>query len=144
MHNIDNNTENKNFSLVTFLIKVHSRCKWSNRQPISNRTSLRSPTTQLYAAAFVNRPLPSQYIPCTLYNQQIFYDIHKAHHLSLSSARLIHSTSSHPTSLGSTLILSIHPCLGLPSGLFPSGFLTKTKLCMHFSSPPNVPHVLPI
>jgi hypothetical protein len=32
------------------------------------------------------------------------------------------STSPHPTSLRSILILSTHLQLGLPSGLFPSGF----------------------
>jgi len=47
-------------------------------------------------------------------------------HLSLSWARPIHSTYSHPTSCRSILILSTHLRLGLPSGLFPSGFHTKT------------------
>ena len=50
-------------------------------------------------------------------------------HLSLSWARSIQSIPSHRTSWRSILILSCHLCLGLPSGLFPSGFPTKT-LCI--------------
>ena len=41
---------------------------------------------------------------------------------SLSWASQIQSIYPHPTSWRSTLILSIHLHLGLPSGLFPSGF----------------------
>ena len=55
-------------------------------------------------------------------------------HLSLSWAIPIQSTYPHPTSWRSILILSTHLCLGLPSGLFPSGFPTKT-LYTPFSSP---------
>jgi len=47
-------------------------------------------------------------------------------HLSLSWASPIQSPYPHPTSWRSILILSTHLCLGLPSGLFPSGFPTKT------------------
>ena len=46
-------------------------------------------------------------------------------HLSLSWASPIQSTHPHPTSWRSVLILSTHLCLGLPNGLFPSGFPTK-------------------
>ena len=46
-------------------------------------------------------------------------------HLSLSWARPIQSTYPHPTSWRFILILSTHLRLGLPSGLFPSGFSTK-------------------
>ena len=46
-------------------------------------------------------------------------------HLSLSWASPIQSPYPHPTSWRSILILSTHLRLGLPSGLFPSGFPTK-------------------
>ena len=56
------------------------------------------------------------------------------HHLSLSWANPIQSTYPQPTSWRSILILSTHLRLGLPSGLFPSGFPTKT-LYAPISSP---------
>jgi hypothetical protein len=51
-----------------------------------------------------------------------------ARHLSLSRAKPIQSTRPPPTSWRSILILSSHLRLGLPNGLFPSGFSTNT-LC---------------
>ena len=62
--------------------------------------------------------------------------------LSLSWTSPIQSTYPHPTSWRSILILSTHLRLGLPSGLFLSGFPTKT---LYTPSPhPYVPHALPI
>ena len=62
-------------------------------------------------------------------------------HLSLSWASPIQSTYPHPTSWRSILI-STHLRLGLPSGLFPSGFPTKTL----YAPPPHpyAPYAQPI
>ena len=67
-----------------------------------------------------------------------------ARHLSLSWAISIQSIPSHPISWRSTLILSSHLRLGLPSGHFPSGFLTKTRYTPLLSSPPYAPNAPPI
>ena len=53
-------------------------------------------------------------------------DLTSDRHLSLSWASPIQSIYPHPTSWRSTLILSNHLCLGLPSGLLPVGFPIKT------------------
>ena len=55
-------------------------------------------------------------------------------HLPLSRASPIQSIYPHPTSWRSILILFTHLRLGLPSGLLPSGFPTKT-LYTPLSSP---------
>ena len=54
-------------------------------------------------------------------------------HLSLSWASPIQSIHPHPTSWRSILILSTHLRLGLPSGLLPSGFPSKTLYTGLFS-----------
>ena len=60
------------------------------------------------------------------------------HQLSLSWANPIQSTDPYPTSWKSILILSTHLRLGLPSGLFPSGFPTKT---LHTPLLPHTRHM---
>jgi hypothetical protein len=54
-------------------------------------------------------------------------------HLFLSWARPIQSTSPHPTSPRSILILSTRLRLRLPSGLFPSGYPTNALHAFLFS-----------
>ena len=68
----------------------------------------------------------SQEIPRISRNPKVHSAHTNIHHLSLSWASPIQSIYPHPTSWRSILILYTHLCLGLPSGLFPSGFPTKT------------------
>ena len=62
--------------------------------------------------------------------------------LSLSWASPIQSIDTHPTFWRSILILFTHLRLGLPSGLIPSGFPTKTLYTP--SLHPYAPHAQPI
>jgi hypothetical protein len=55
-------------------------------------------------------------------------------HSQVSRARSVQSVLFHPTSWRSILIVSSYLCLGLPSGLIPSGFPNKT-LYTPFLSP---------
>jgi len=62
----------------------------------------------------------------TFYGSQMFITVFvTSRHWSLYWAIWIQSTTSHPISLRSVLILSYHLCLSRPSGVFPSGFSTK-------------------
>ena len=70
----------------------------------------------------------NQEIPRILWNPKVRYQLTSASHMSLSWANSIQSPPPLPTSWRSILILSSHLRVGLPSGLFPSGFPTKT-LC---------------
>ena len=56
-----------------------------------------------------------------------------SHHLALHWTRQIHSLLFHSIYLISILIL-LHLCLELPSGLFPSDFITKILYTFFFSS----------
>jgi len=76
----------------------------------------------------------SQEIPRISRNPKVHYRTHKQRQISLSWASPIQSIYPHPISCRSIIILSTHLRLGLPSGLFPSGFPTKT-LCTPLSSP---------
>ena len=63
-------------------------------------------------------------------------------HLSLSWASTIQSINPHPTYWRSSLIISTHLRLGLPNGLLPSGFPSKTLYSP--SHHPYAPHGQPI
>jgi hypothetical protein len=60
----------------------------------------------------------------------------RARHWSLPWARCIQFTSAHPLSPRSIIILFSYLRLGLPSGLFPSGFPTKILYALLISPLP--------
>ena len=78
----------------------------------------------------------SQEIPRISRNPKVHYCTHKRPPpvLILGQSNPVQSIYPHPTSWRSILILSTHLRLGLPSGLFPSGFPTKNLYTL-ISSP---------
>ena len=119
------------FSIITVLNSNHER------SPTHRRTDVRLLNYLLtYLLTYPMQQSPSwetnwfaasQEIPHILWNPNVHYRIHKCPaNLSLSRASLIQSILPHTTSWRSILILSSHLCLAVPSGLYPSGFPTKT------------------
>jgi hypothetical protein len=84
---------------------------------------------------------PSKNFPAFYWTRRFITVFTRALHCSLSWARSIQFIPSYPISLRSILILSTHLRLGLPSGLFPSGF---PNILHAFLFSPFGLHVLPI
>jgi len=74
----------------------------------------------------VNRFSARQIIPRILWNPKVHYYSQKYPPTVPLLSQLDSVQTPHPISWRSILMLSFHLRLGLPSGLFPSGFPTKT------------------
>ena len=89
-------------------------------------TYLLTHSMQQSRSSEANWLLASQEIPRILWNPKVHYRLHNSPP-PVSILSLINPThATHPTSLRFILILSSHLRLVLPSGLFLTGFLTKS------------------
>ena len=103
------------------------------RKTLHTHTYLVSPWCRVLVEKLTGLQLVKKF-PAFHGNRRFITALTSVRHLSLSWARPIQSIYPHPTSRRSILILSTHLRLCLPSGLFPSGFPSKT-LYTPLSSP---------
>jgi hypothetical protein len=84
----------------------------------------------------------TQELPSILWNLKVHYRVHMSPPLVpiLSQINQIHTIPTYLSKIN--LVLFTHLCLGLSSGLFPSGF--RTSILYAFLSSQFVLHALPI
>jgi hypothetical protein len=107
--------------------------RYNDCAPIFN-TYLLTPWSRVLLEKLTVNCAASQEIPRICGTRKSLTVPTSARHLSLSRANFIQSPRPPPTSWRAILILSSHLRLGLPNGLFPSGFPTNT-LCTPLSCP---------
>ena len=92
---------------------------------VTTRCSLLTPRCRVLLEQLTGLQLVKKF-PAFHGTRMFITTLSSVRHLSLSWASPIQSIYPHSISCRSFLILSIHLRLGLPSGLFPSSFPTKT------------------
>ena len=110
---------------INLLLTVSTQSPSSENLHLPTHSTVQSPSFE------ANWFAASQEIPRISRNPKVHYRTHKC---PPPVSILGQSTYPHPTSWRAILILSTHLHLGLPSGLLPSGFPTKT-LYTPLSSP---------
>jgi hypothetical protein len=132
------NTNDKTFILLNSTPEWQVAAYGIHRHIPKLSTLLRHQLTYLlHGAVLLEKPTVFQLVtkfPAFYKTRRFITAITSARHLSLSWANSVQSPQPLPTSWRSFLIVSSHLRLGLPSGLFHSGFPTRT-LCTPLSSP---------
>ena len=122
------------FSVLIFLSPtVTNLSRWQLRKITYIHTYLLTYLLTPWSRVLVEKltgSASSQEIPRIFGTRRFLTVLRSARQLSLSWANSIQFPQPPPTSWRSILILSSHLRLDLPSGLFPSGFPTRT-LCTH-------------
>ena len=108
----------QNILLPLVMIRFQCRCKC---RYILTYSMVQSPWEANLTGLHLVKKFPAFYG-----TRRFITALTRPRHLSLSWANSIQSIYPHPTSWRSILILPSHLRLGLPIGLFPSGFPTKT------------------
>ena len=124
-------------SLTTWFTPFRFVCKNNNRPP----TYLLTPWCRVLLEKLTGVQLVKKF-PAFHGTRRFITALTSVRHLSVSWASPIQSIYPHPTSWRSSLMLSTHLRLGLPTGLLPFGFPSKA---IYTPSPhPYAPHAQPI
>ena len=115
-------------TFILFSVQIHNHCITVHL--IYNKLNL---LTYLLTYSMQHSPSweangfsAGQAIPCILWNMKVYYQSHIGQPPAPVPSQISPVHVLHPTSWKPTLLLSSHLHLGHPSGLFPSGFPTKT------------------
>ena len=117
-----------NFSIRLKEWSISRHCSFISEENLANSYLLTyvisysiTPWSRVLLEKLIGLQLVKKF-PTFYVTRRFISPVTSAHHLSLSWARSIQSTPPHPTSWRSILLLYSHLRLGLPSGLFPSGY----------------------
>ena len=139
------NQEGAFSNLWWWLLFIEQKHDYLHENPVLRLlTQNRKTTYCMEWSPSVDQFSASQEIPHILWNPRFITALTSAHNLFLTWARTIQSMHAHSISWRYILMLYSHLPLVFPSGIYPSGFPTKTLYAPHLVTPAYVLHAQPI